>query len=75
MEKIKSGFIKSSSYIHVSQMYFPALTKQKSNAMIARKGLNTFDPSIHAFVKYSAKVTVRKAREKEYSGYVNPWNG
>ena len=65
-EKIKSGFIKSKSSIYVSQMYSPALTKRRNNAMIARKELKRLDPSIQAFVKYPAKLMVRKAREKEY---------
>ena len=45
VEKIKSGFKKSKSSIHVSQMYSPALTKQKNIAMIARKKLKRLDPS------------------------------
>ena len=65
-EKIKSGFIKSKSSIYVSQRYSPALTKRRNNAMIARKELKRLDPSIHAFVKYSAKFMVRKPGEKEY---------
>ena len=51
-EKIKSGFIKSKSSIYVSQMYSPALTKQRNNKIIARKELKRLDPSIQAFVKY-----------------------
>ena len=65
-EKIKSGFTKSKSSIYVSQMYSPALTKRRNNAMIARKKLKRLDPSIQAFVKYPAKLMVRKAGEKEY---------
>ena len=45
MEKIKSGFKKSMSTIHVSQMYSPALTTQRNIAMIARKKLKRLDPS------------------------------
>ena len=50
-EKIKSGFIKSKSSIHVSQMYSPAITKRRNNATVARKELKRLDLSIQAFVK------------------------
>ena len=68
-EKIKSGFIKSKSSIYVSQMYSPALTKRRNNAMVARKELKRVDPSIQVFVKYPAKLMVRKAGEKECRVY------
>ena len=65
-EKIKSGFMKSKSSIHVSQMYTPAFTKRRNNATVTRKVLKRLDPSIQAFVKYPANLLVRKAGEKEY---------
>ena len=46
-------------------MYSPALTKRRNNAMIARKELKRLDPFIQAFIKYLAKLMVRKAGEKE----------
>ena len=66
IEKIKSGFIKSKSSIYVSQMCYPALTKRRNNALIARKELKRLDPSIQVFVKYQATLMVRKAGEKDY---------
>ena len=63
-EKIKSGFIKSKSFIYVFQMYSSALTKRRNNAMIARKELKKLDPHIQAFLKYPAKLMVRKAGKK-----------
>ena len=47
-------------------MYSLALTKRRNNAMIARKELKRLDPSIQGFVRYPAKLMVRKAGEKEY---------
>ena len=65
-EKIKSRFINIKSSSYVSQMYSPALMKRRNNAMIARKELKRLDPSIQAFIKYPAKLMVRKAVQTEY---------
>ena len=45
-------------------MYSLALTKRRNNAMIARKELKKLDPHIQAFLKYPAKLMVRKAGKK-----------
>lgn len=56
-------------------MYFPALTKRKNNAMIARKDLKRLDPSKQAFVKYQATLMVRKLGKKEYSAHLEYHHG
>ena len=58
--------MKSKLSIYVSQIYFPAVTKLQNNTLIARKELETLDPSIQAFVIYPAKLMVRKAAENKY---------
>ena len=66
-EKINSELIKSKSSIYVSLMYSPAPTKRRNKWMITRKELKRLDLSIQTFVKYRAKLMVRKAGEREYS--------
>ena len=68
-ETVKSSFIKGNSSIFVSQMFSPALTARRNAAMLARKNLKKDDPTIQAFVKYPAKLMVKKEGEKGYSLY------
>ena len=46
---IKTSFIKAKSHILVSQIYSPALTKRRNEAMKVRKELKKSDPSIQAY--------------------------
>ena len=49
-EEIKSQFIKTRSAIIVTQMYTPALTSRRNNAMKKRKELREEDDNIQAYV-------------------------
>ena len=67
MEKIKNGLIKSKSSIYVSQMYSPSTYEMKKQRDYSKKRAKTFESiQISAFVKYPAKLMVRKTGEKEY---------
>ena len=66
---IKTSFIKAKSYIFVSQMYSPALTKRRNDAMKVRKELKKSNPTIQAYVKFPAKFKVKNGKGKEYSLY------
>ena len=68
-EEIKSQFIKARSAIIVTQMYTPALTSRKNNAIKKRKELREEDDSIQAYVKYPAILMVKKAGDKKYKEY------
>ena len=67
---IKTSFIKAKSHIFVSQIYSPALTKRRNEAMKVRKELKKSDPSIQAYVKFPSKLMVKNGKGKEYSLYV-----
>ena len=68
-EEIKSQFIKARSAIIVTQMYTPALTSRRNNAMKKRKELREEDNNIQAYVKYPAILMVKKAGDKKYKKY------
>ena len=57
---LKLCFIKAKSHIFVSQMYSPALTKRRNEAMKVRKELKKSDPTIQAYVKFPAKLMIKK---------------
>ena len=66
---IKNSLIKGNSSIFVSQMFSPVLTTRRNSAMLTRKNLKKDDPTIQAFVKYPAKLMVKKEGEKGYRLY------
>ena len=68
-ETIKSSLIRGNRSIFVSQVFSPALTARRNAAMLARKNLKKDDPTIQAFVKYPAKLMVKKEGVKGYSLY------
>ena len=67
IETIKTSFIKAKSHTFVSQMYLPALTKRRNEAIKERKELKKSDPTIQAYVKFPAKLKVKNGKGKEYS--------
>ena len=68
-ETIKTSFIKAKSHIFVSQIYSPARTKRRNEAMKIRKELKKSDHTIQAYVKFPAKLMVKNGNGKEYSLY------
>ena len=73
-EAIKDAFIREISSsnghpIYVSQMYTPALTARRNQAMITRKELKSNDSSIQAYVKFPAVLMIKKEGERKYSPY------
>ena len=68
-ETIKTSFIKAKSHIFVSQMYSPALTKRRNEAVKVRKELKKNEPTIQAYVKFPVKLMVKNSNGKEYSLY------
>ena len=63
-ESIKTSLIRAKSQICVSQIYSPALTKRRNEAMKMRK-----DPNIQAYVKFPAQLMIKREKKKEYSLY------
>ena len=66
-EMIKTSAIKTKSLLYVSQMFSPTLTIRRNKAMLARKELREHDKTTQAYVKYPAKLMVKKAHENKYS--------
>ena len=48
-------------------MFSPTLTIRRNKAMLARKELREHDKTNQAYVKYPAKLMVKKAHENKYS--------
>ena len=74
-EEVKTSFIKAvkdgndHSSIFVSQMYSPALTTWRNEAMKRRKELREEDQGIRAYVKYPAVLMVKRPGEAAYTPY------
>ena len=68
-ESIKTSFIGVKSQIYVSQMYSPALTKRRNEAMKVRKDLKRNEPNIQAYVKFPAQLMIKREKDREYSLY------
>ena len=68
-ESIKTSFIRAKSQIYVSQMYSPALTKRRNEAMKVRKALKRNEPNIPAYVKFPAQLMIKREKDREYSLY------
>ena len=66
-EMIKTSAIKTKSLLYVSQMFSPTLTVRRNKAMLARKELREHDKTTQAYVKYPARLMVKKAHENKYS--------
>ena len=74
-EEVKTSFIKAAkdgndrTSIFVSQMYLPALTTRRNEAMKKRKELREEDQGIRAYVKYPAVLMVKQPGEAAYTPY------
>ena len=74
-EEVKTSFIKAAkdgndcTSIFVSQMYSPALTTRRNEAMKKRKELREEDQGIRAYVKYPALSMVKQPGEAAYTPY------
>ena len=69
-ESIKTSFIRAKSQICVSQMYSPALTKRRNEAMKVRKDLKRNEPNIQAYVKFPAQLMIKKEKRTESTVYM-----
>ena len=70
-EMIKTSAIKAKSLLYVSQMFSPALTIRRNKAMLARKELREHDKTTQAFVKYPAKLMVKKHMDANIASSLN----
>ena len=74
-EEVKTSFIKAvkdgndCTTIFVSQMYLPALTTGRNEAMKKRKELREEDQGLQAYVKYPAVLVVKRPGEATYTPY------
>ena len=74
-EEVKTSFIKAAkdgndrTSIFVSQMYLPALTTRRNEAMKKRKELREEDQGIRAYAKYPAVLMVKQPGEAAYTPY------
>ena len=74
-EEVKNSFIKAAkdgndrTSIFVSQMYLPALTTRRNEAMKKRKELREEDQGIRAYVRYPAVLKVKRPGEAAYTPY------
>ena len=50
-------------------MYSPALTKRCNEAMKARKDLKKNESNIQAYLKFPAKLMIKREKDREYSLY------
>ena len=72
-EEVKTSFIKAEkdgnhrTPIFVSQMYSPALTTRRNQAMKKRKELREEDQGIRTYVKYPAVLMVKRPGEAAYT--------
>ena len=74
-EEVKTSFIKAAkdrnerTPIFVSQMYSPALTTRRNEAMKKRKELREEDQDMRAYVKYPVVLMVKLPGEAAYTPY------
>ena len=72
IEEIKTTFIKAAKnprnnhIVYVSQMYSPAVTNRRNEAMKFRKQLRNEDKQIQTYVKFPAILVVKKPGETTY---------
>ena len=71
-EDIKSVFIKApknESCIYVSQMYSPAITSRRNDAMQKRRELKNEDKNIQGYIKFPATLMIKKPGDPKYYVY------
>ena len=69
-EKAESAFIQENqngrSQVFVSQMYSKSLTLRRNEGLKHRYEMKKEDPSIQAYIKYPATLTIKRSGEKTY---------
>ena len=68
-KSIKTSSLRAKLQIYVSQMYSPALTKRRNEAMKVRENPKRNEPNIQAYVKFPAQLMIKREKDREYSLY------